>query len=113
MRLSIIVALLMLCGLTLAACVSMPQDGGGSGAAAATSFEDVYAAAEQALAKAEASRNVWSRTDGLMRAAKAAHAEGRVEEAISLATEAKMQAELAVKQAEREKKAWQAGVLRQ
>ena len=107
------VVLLILCGLFLAACGSLPHDGREAGGSAATSFEDVYAAAELALAAAEASRNVWSRTEGLLRAAKTAHIEGRVEEAISLATEAKMQAELAVIQAEREKKAWQANVLGQ
>lgn len=113
MKLNIIVVLLILCGLSLAACESLPHNRDGSIESAATSFEDAYAAAEKALAAAEASRNAWSRTDGLMRAAKVANNEGRVEEATSLATEAKMQAELAVIQAEREKKTWQTRVLGQ
>jgi len=56
---------------------------------------------------------VWSKTEGLLRAAKTANADGRVEEAIILATEARLQAELAVVQAEREKEAWRGNVLSQ
>jgi len=77
------------------------------------SFEAVYAAAASALAEAEARRNVWSKTDGLLKAAKKAHDDGQDEEAIRLATEAKLQAELAVAQAKREKEAWRGNVLSQ
>lgn len=76
-----------------------------------SSFADIFAAAEQALAVAEAKRNVWSRTEGLLRDAKAANADGRIDEAIALATEAKLQAELASVQADTEAEAWRTRVL--
>lgn len=82
-----------------------PEHAGGA------SFADVYAAAKQALAIAEAKRNVWSRTEGLLRDAKAADADGRTDQAIALAIEAKLQAELASVQADNEAEAWRTRVL--
>ena len=76
-----------------------------------SSFADIYTAAEQALAVAEAKRNVWSRTEGLLRDAKAADADGRTDQAIALASEARLQAELASVQADTEAEAWRTRVL--
>jgi hypothetical protein len=103
--------LLIACAFLLPGCgqetvsSSSPEHAGGP------SFADIYAAAEQALAIAEAKRNVWSRTEGLLRDAKAAHADGHIVEAVALATEAKLQAELASVQADTEADAWRTRVL--
>ncbi|NOX68252.1 MAG: hypothetical protein GXP15_03625 [Gammaproteobacteria bacterium] len=75
------------------------------------SFAETYAAAEAALAKAAASRNVWSKTEGLLQQSKIANDEGRKEDAIQLANEARMQAELALTQAISQEKDWQENVL--
>ena len=80
-------------------------------APADTAFDDAYAAAEAALAEAEAQRNVWSKTENLLKLSKAANSEGRTGEAIDLANEAKIQAELAIAQAVGEKEAWRTRVL--
>lgn len=74
-------------------------------------YEESYAAAERALAEAEARRNVWTPTEKLLQASRKAFDEGRVDEAIELATEARLLAELAVQQAETEKEAWRSRVL--
>lgn len=92
------------CGQETVSSVSAEHAGG-------SSFAEIYAAAEQALAVAEAKRNVWSRTEGLLRDAKTADADGRTDEAIALATEAKLQAELASVQADTEAETWRTRVL--
>lgn len=79
--------------------------------AGGTSYDEVYAAAQEALAEATAARNVWSKTDALLERSKVAHEEGRLEEAIALASEAKLQAELALEQARAEQTAWRTRVL--
>ena len=84
---------------------SEPED------AAGTSFEDVYAAAEKALAAAIARRNVWSKTEEMLNNSRAAFENGDVAAAIELATEAKLQAELALTQADFEEDAWRSRVL--
>ena len=78
---------------------------------AADAFAEAYAAAETALAGAEARRNVWSKTEAILRRSKAAYDAGRTDEAIELATEAKLQAELALAQAESGQEAWKENVL--
>jgi hypothetical protein len=78
---------------------------------AVSPVEEAILAAEQALAEAEARRNVWSRSDFLLQSAKSANAEGRAEEALELATEARLQAELAIEQADSEQEAWRTRVL--
>lgn len=75
------------------------------------SFDEVYAAAENTLARAETRKTAWSNTDDLLRDAKAAFDDGRVDDAIILATEARLQAELALEQADAEEIAWRARVL--
>ena len=104
-------ALLISCALLLAGCgeqsdTSQPTDDTGP-----LSFASAYAAAEESLAQAESRRNVWSKTEEMLEYAKAAYDEGRVDEAIELATEARLQAELAVTQADHEKEAWRSRVL--
>ena len=75
------------------------------------SFAESYAAAEAALAEATANRNVWSKTDGILKQSKIAYDEGRTEDAIRLANEARLQAELALTQAISQKKDWKANLI--
>lgn len=103
--------LLIACAFLLPGCGQETVSSSSPEHAGRPSFADVYAAAEQALAVADAKRNVWSRTEGLLRDAQAANADGRVDEAIALATEAKLQAELASVQADTEAEAWRTRVL--
>lgn len=74
------------------------------------SFADVYAEAEAALAAAEARRNVWSKTEGVLQQSKVAFDEGREDEAIKLAGEARLQAELALAQAIAQEKDWRSNI---
>jgi hypothetical protein len=102
---------LISCALLLAGCGEQSDSSNPTGHAGAPSFASVYAAAEESLAQAAARRNVWSKTEEMLADAKAAYDEGRVDEAIELATEARLQAELAVAQADHEKEAWRSRVL--
>ncbi len=79
------------------ACAS---SGGTTDASAAT---EAIAAAKAALKKAAG--NEWRDTGKFIKKAEKLAAEGKVEEAVKLAKKAKMQAELAVKQAEDQKNA--------
>lgn len=79
--------------------------------AATSSFDEVYAAAEKSLAVAISRRNVWSKTGAMLSDAKAAFDNGDVDTAVELATEAKLQAELALAQADFEEDAWRTRVL--
>jgi len=103
--------LLIVSAFLFAACGQAADSGGEREDVAAASFEDVYAAAEKALSAATARRNVWSKTEEMLNEAKAAFENGDVDAAIELATEAKLQAELAVTQADFEKDAWRSRVL--
>lgn len=123
------IAFLLLCGVALSGCSERSKTDAGSTGATATEemaapeemieaghadttlFDDAYAAAEAALAEAAANRNVWGKTENLLQLSKAANSDGRVDEAITLANEAKLQAELAIAQTVREKEAWQSRVL--
>ena len=102
---------LISCALLLAGCGEQSDSSNPTGDAGAPSFASVYAAAEESLAKAEARRNVWSKTEEMLEDAKAAYDEGRVDEAIELATEARLQAVLALTQSDHEKEAWRSRVL--
>ena len=104
-------ALLISSALLLAGCGERSDTSQPTADAGPTSFASAYAAAEESLAKAAARRNVWSKTEEMLNDAKAAYDQGRVDEAIELATEAKLQAELAVTQADHEKEAWRSRVL--
>ena len=68
-------ALLVGCGQTTNT-GSEPED------AAGTSFEEVYAAAEKALAAAIARRNVWSKTEEMLNKSRASFEKGDVAAAI-------------------------------
>ena len=123
------IAILLLLGVALSGCSEQSNtDAGSTGATATeemaapeemveaghadtTMFDDAYAAAEAALAEAAANRNVWSKTENLLQLAKAANNDGREDEAIALANEAKLQAELATAQMVSEKEAWRSRVL--
>ncbi len=104
-------ALLIVSALFFAGCTDAADTGGELADEATPSFAEVYAAAEIALAEATARRNVWSKTEEMLSDAKVAFDNGEVEAAIELATEAKLQAELAVTQADYEKTAWRSRVL--
>lgn len=100
----------------LAICMSVMagcrQESSNSGVALPSdSFADAYAAAEAALAEAEANRNVWSKTDGLLQQSKIAYDEGRTEDAVELANEARLQAELALVQAISQETEWKSNLL--
>jgi len=92
-------------------CGQEATSGSAASDAQVSSFEDIYTAAEEALAAAEDRRNAWSMTEGMLSDAKIAFDNGQVAEAVELATEAKLQAELALAQAESEKSAWRTRVL--
>ena len=105
------IVLLIVSTFLFAACGQATDSAGEPEEAATTSFAGVYAAAEKALAAANARRNVWSKTEEMLSDAKAAFDNGDVEAAIELATEAKLQAELALTQANFEEDAWRSRVL--
>ena len=77
------------------------------------SFADAYAEAEAALAAAEARRNVWSKTEGILQQSRVAFDEGREDEAVKLAGEARLQAELALAQAIAQEKDWRSNIFPQ
>lgn len=103
-------ALLIVSALLFAGC-GQTTDTGGQPQGATDSFADVYAAAEKALAAANARRNVWSKTEEMLSDSRVAFDNGDVEAAVALATEAKLQAELALTQADFEEDAWRSRVL--
>jgi len=78
---------------------------------AAEGFAAALAGAESALAEAEANRNVWSKTDALLKQALLAYEAGRIDEATDLANEVRLQAELASTQVTSEKERWRARVV--
>ncbi len=92
-------------------CSHMGEAATENSGSAATSYEDEYAAAQDALARAVAARNVWSKTEALLQQSQLANSEGRVTDAIALASEARIQAELALEQARSEQDAWRSRVL--
>ena len=79
--------------------------------AASVSYEDAHAAAVKAIEYSAERGHAWSTSDTLLEQAVAAAAEGDEELAIQLADSARMQAELAVQQADTEEKIWMERVL--
>lgn len=92
-----------------AGCAQQPS--GHSAAAPVVPFAEAYAAAEAALAEASANRNVWSKTEDILQQSRIAYDEGRKDDAVELANEARLQAELALTQAISQKKDWQDNML--
>jgi len=105
------VLLLIVSTVLFVGCGQTTNTGSDPEEAAGTSFEEVYAAAEKALAAAIARRNVWSKTEEMLDNSRVAFENGDVAAAIELATEAKLQAELALTQADFEEDAWRSRVL--
>ncbi len=81
-------------------------------AADAAEYEAALAKARETLSDAESKVQLWSTSEILLQDAEEAAAAGDFELAITLATEARLHAELAVATAEREKKTWQKSVPR-
>ncbi len=79
--------------------------------AASTSYEDAHAAAVRAIEHSAERGHAWSTSDALLEQAVAAAADGDENRAIQLADSARMQAELAVQQADTEEKIWMERVL--
>lgn len=103
--------LLIVSAFVFAGCGQAADTGDVSEDAATSSFDEVYAAAEKSLAVAISRRNVWSKTGAMLSDAKAAFDNGDVDTAVELATEARLQAELALTQADFEEDAWRTRVL--
>ncbi len=102
-------AFVTICISALAGCGQESSDS--DVASPSDTFAESYAAAEAALAEAEANRNVWSKTDGILGQSRTAYDEGRTDDAIELANEARLQAELALVQAISQKKDWKANLV--
>ncbi len=73
-------------------------------------YQAALAKAQETLSDAEGKVQLWSTSEILLKDAEEAAAAGDFELAVKLATEARLQGELAVATAEREKKTWQNGV---
>ena len=70
-------------------------------------YQAALAKAQETLSDAEGKVQLWSTSEILLNDAEEAAAAGDFELAVKLATEARLQGELAVATAEREKKTWQ------
>jgi hypothetical protein len=79
-------------------------------AADAAQFQAALTKARETLSDAESKVQLWSTSEILLKDAEEAAASGDFDLAVKLATEARLQGELAVATAEREKKIWQNGV---
>ncbi len=79
-------------------------------AADAAEYETELAKARKTLLDAESKVQLWSTSEVLLEDADKAAASGDYELAVKLAVEARLQGELAVATAEREKKTWQNSV---
>jgi len=75
------------------------------------SFEEAQAAAIAAIERSAARDHAWSSADNLLKQAVAAAAAGDEDKAIELADRARVQAELALRQADLEETAWRERVL--
>jgi len=98
-------AVASICIFLVVGCVQQAVDGNEP-----DSFADIYAEAEAALAAATARRNVWSKTEDILRQSKLVFDQGREAEAIKLASEAKLQAELALEQAVSQEQDWRSNI---
>ena len=79
-------------------------------AADETEYQAALTKARETLRDAESKVQLWSTSEILLEDAEEAAAAGDFELAVKLATEARLQGELAVATAEREKKTWQNSV---
>ena len=79
-------------------------------AADAVEFQAALTKARETLSDAENKVQLWSTSEILLKDAEKAAASGDFVLAVKLATEARLQGDLAVATAEREKKSWQNGV---
>ena len=79
-------------------------------AADAADYKLELAKAKATLTDAQSKVQLWSTSEILLKDADVAAAAGDFELAVKLATEARLQGELAVATAEREKKTWEDGV---
>jgi hypothetical protein len=79
-------------------------------AADAAQYNAALAKAQETLAEAEKKVQLWSTSEILLKDAEKSAADGDFDLATKLATEARLQGELAVATAEREKKIWQINV---
>lgn len=79
-------------------------------AAGAEEYQAALTKARETLSDAESKVQLWSTSEILLKDAEEAAASGDFDLAVKLATEARLQGELAVATAEREKKTWQNGV---
>ena len=79
-------------------------------AADAAEYQAALTKARETLNDAESKVQLWSTSEILLKDAEKAAASGDFDLAVKLATEARLQGELAVATAEREKKTWQNGV---
>jgi hypothetical protein len=120
MTLLLISTVLVACGES-APPASEAQDTGSAEVATATavavntepsaSWAEAHAAAMAAIEIAAAKRHAWSTSDSLLQEAARAAGEGDESRAISLADEARIHAELAAIQADREAAAWHDNVI--
>ena len=78
---------------------------------ASASYEDAHAAAVKAIEHSAERGHAWNTSDVLLEQAVTAAADGDEELAIQLADSARMQAELAVQQADTEEEIWMERVL--
>ena len=83
----------------------------GDNSSAGSSYEEAHAAAVAAIDHSALLGHAWSTADALLEQAVAANADGNDELAIELADSARIQAELASKQADIEEDTWQERVL--
>jgi len=79
-------------------------------AADAAEYQSALTKARETLSDAESKVQLWSTSEILLKDAEKAAGSGDFDLAVKLATEARLQGELAVATAEREKKTWQNGV---
>ena len=79
-------------------------------AADAVEYQAALTKARETLSDAESKVQLWSTSEILLKDAEEAAASGDFDLAVKLANEARLQGELAVATAEREKKTWQNGV---
>ena len=76
-----------------------------------TSYEEAHAAAVAAIEHSAALGHAWTTSDALLKQAVSAAADGDSDQAIQLADAARVQAELAARQAVTEETAWRERVL--
>jgi hypothetical protein len=97
--------------LTSACATSQDNVSAQAESASVNSYDEAHAAAVAAIEYSAARGHAWSTADTYLAQAEAANADGNDELAIELADSARMQAELAAKQADIEEKTWSGRVL--